>query len=190
MQKFKTKIRGARNFILGMAVMALIFAAVMTVSAQMRTMQATLLFNDIKITLDGETITPADQHGNAVEPFIIDGTVYLPVRGIANALGLGVDWDDESYTVILTNPDPNLVGSWSWTGIQYYTFEENGTGTMAGSAIRWWTSNGVLYICTTPASCRGTCSAPSEWIYEITGDQLTLTNRRNTAMSYTYTKQD
>lgn len=54
---------------------------------------ATLNYNDIKITVDGKQVTPKDANGNTVEPFIIDGTTYLPVRGIASALGLDVSWD-------------------------------------------------------------------------------------------------
>lgn len=64
--------------------------------------QATLTYDGIKITLDGAAIVPTDANGNAIEPFAIDGTNYLPVRGIANALGLGVDWDGATKTVKLT----------------------------------------------------------------------------------------
>ena len=46
-----------------------------------------------------------DANGNYVEPFIIDGTTYLPVRGIASALGLNVGWDGATKTVLLTTPE-------------------------------------------------------------------------------------
>lgn len=59
------------------------------------------IFNNIKITLNGNNITPQDANGNIVEPFIIDGTTYLPVRAISNALGLNVDWDSSTNTVVL-----------------------------------------------------------------------------------------
>ncbi len=65
--------------------------------------EATLNYNDIKITLNGEAMTPTDANGAAVEPFIIDGTTYLPVRAVANALGLTVSWDGETKTVLLSN---------------------------------------------------------------------------------------
>ena len=44
---------------------------------------------------------PKDANGNTVEPFIIDGTTYLPVRAVSNALGLNVGWDDATSTVSL-----------------------------------------------------------------------------------------
>ena len=64
----------------------------------------TLYYRDIKITLNGSEVTPTDVNGNYVEPFIIDGTTYLPVRGVANALGLDVGWDEATSTVSLETP--------------------------------------------------------------------------------------
>lgn len=60
---------------------------------------ATAVYNNIKIVVDGTTVTPKDVNGNIVDPFIIDGTTYLPVRALANALGQGVEWDQETSTV-------------------------------------------------------------------------------------------
>lgn len=83
-------------------IIVIVSALVLTVSASTGTVQRTLSYNDIKITLDGQEITPLDANGNSVEPFIIDGTTYLPVRGIASALGLDVNWDQTSKTVQLS----------------------------------------------------------------------------------------
>lgn len=82
----------------------LVFLLAKTVSASTETIEKELSYNDIKITLDGQEITPLDAAGNYVEPFIIDGTTYLPVRGISSALGLDVSWDGKAKTVILTTP--------------------------------------------------------------------------------------
>lgn len=83
-------------------IVVMISALALTVSASTGAVQRTLSYNDIKITLDGQAITPLDANGNSVEPFIIDGTTYLPVRGIASALGLDVNWDQTSKTVQLS----------------------------------------------------------------------------------------
>ena len=74
-----------------------------TAAGTHQTVALTLTFRDIKITLDGEPITPTDVNGNVTEPFILEGTTYLPLRGIANALGLDVDWDGDTSTAILTS---------------------------------------------------------------------------------------
>ena len=65
--------------------------------------QLSASYNDIKITLDGERLIPKDPNGNVIEPFIVDGTTYLPLRAVAEAVGLNVGWDGNTSTVILTS---------------------------------------------------------------------------------------
>lgn len=73
------------------------FAANISKSAQ-------LIYNDIKITINGNAVTPLDATGNAVEAFTIDGTTYLPVRAVSSSLGMDVNWDSATKTVALTTP--------------------------------------------------------------------------------------
>lgn len=63
-----------------------------------------LEYRDISVTLDGEKLDLRDAQGNPVEPFMFDGTNYLPVRALAEALGLEVAWDSATNTVVLTTP--------------------------------------------------------------------------------------
>lgn len=60
-----------------------------------------VLMNGIKIVVDGQRLNPTDANGNMVEPFIYNGTTYLPVRAVANAMGKAVYWDGPNYTVYL-----------------------------------------------------------------------------------------
>ncbi len=92
------------SFIAGMLTMALLSGLVGTAYAAHQK-QATLNYSGIQIALDGEPVTPKDAAGNPVEPFSIDGTTYLPVRAIGEALGLEVGWDGSTNTVILTSPE-------------------------------------------------------------------------------------
>jgi len=96
------KLIYAKGFILGVVFSLIIATLIIPGIASNGSREATLSYRDIKITLDGEEIVPTDVEGNPVEPFIIDGTTYLPVRGISSALNLGVDWDGETSTVLLT----------------------------------------------------------------------------------------
>lgn len=66
-----------------------------------RTLRAS--YPGVKIILDGKNITPKDVNGKVVEPFIVGGTTYLPLRAIASSLGLGVNWDQATKTVTLTS---------------------------------------------------------------------------------------
>lgn len=61
----------------------------------------TAFYNGIKIYVDGDRITPKDGNGKIVEPFIYDGTTYLPVRAVSEALGKQVTWDEKSNSVYI-----------------------------------------------------------------------------------------
>ena len=93
----KEKLKG---IIIGIVIGVMITAS--SVIASSGAIQKLLHYNDIKITMNGNEIRPADANGNYVEPFIIDGTTYLPVRAVSNALGLYVDWDANTNTVKLS----------------------------------------------------------------------------------------
>lgn len=53
----------------------------------------------IKMVVDGVAVTPKDGNGNVVEPFASNGTTYLPVRAVAEALGKEVTWDGATSTI-------------------------------------------------------------------------------------------
>ncbi len=84
------------------AALAVLLLAGTALAAQGQ-VKAQLNYRDIQITLDGEKIDPKDANGKSTEPFIIDGTTYLPDRAIAEALGLDVSWDDATNTVKLVS---------------------------------------------------------------------------------------
>lgn len=96
----KGKLSG---FAAGVLFTVLVMGLIGTASASRMSRTAELYYSDIKVTLDGQEVRLVDAGGNPVEPFIIDGTTYLPVRAIAGALGLEVGWNGETSTVILTS---------------------------------------------------------------------------------------
>ena len=57
------------------------------------------VYMNVKLVIDGEEIVPKDVNGNVVEPFIYNGTTYLPVRAIGEAFDKDVHWDGETATV-------------------------------------------------------------------------------------------
>ena len=67
--------------------------------------QLNAMYRDIKVIVNGIQIDPRDVIGDPVEPFIVDGTVYVPVRAISEALGMEVEWIGEESTVNITNPN-------------------------------------------------------------------------------------
>jgi len=92
-----------KGFVCGF--MAAILVVVMGTTALAATVrQLNASYSGIKISLDGVEFVPKDANGTVVEPFIVDGTTYLPVRAVASAFGLDVAWDGATQTVILTTP--------------------------------------------------------------------------------------
>lgn len=52
-------------------------------------------FDNIKILLNGKEIETKDAKGNIVEPFILDGTTYVPIRVVAESFNKLVKWDKD-----------------------------------------------------------------------------------------------
>lgn len=94
-----------KGFISGVLVTLLMIGTIGTAAATTGKKTAELEYNNIKVTLDGTSVKLVDVNGNPVEPFIIGGTTYLPVRALASALGLNVSWDAATSTVILSSEE-------------------------------------------------------------------------------------
>ncbi|MBQ9734047.1 MAG: copper amine oxidase N-terminal domain-containing protein, partial [Clostridia bacterium] len=57
-------------------------------------------YRDISVTLDGKAVELGDS-----EPFIMNGSTYLPLRAIGEALGLTVKWEGAASSVHLFSPE-------------------------------------------------------------------------------------
>lgn len=97
-----------------------------------------VLFDNIKIVIDGEEIEAKDANGTKVEPFVYNGTTYLPVRAVGNAIGKEVSWDGVEKVVYLGAKPGNtenwldVCGPYQYTRGEEYTLEENKYFTMSG----------------------------------------------------------
>lgn len=109
-----------KGFLSGLVTAAILLAFVTSAYAAYQR-QATLDYTGIKITLNGQPVTPADANGDPVEPFAMEGTTYLPVRAIANALGLGVEWEQATQTVKLTGGGALVSDQQAQTATESYS---------------------------------------------------------------------
>ena len=91
--------RTGKGFVTGVLTTALLFGAAGTAYSAVKEAMIPVSYHNIKIMLDGKELEPKDPNGNAVEPFIYEGTTYLPLRAVAEALGKDVVWDGENYVV-------------------------------------------------------------------------------------------
>ena len=103
----------------------------------------------ITVKYNGEVQTMTDAAGNTVYPVSYNGTTYLPVRAVSNMLGVVVDWDGETQTVLLrklvgdtpnvskndvfngavTSPDAETIGEnhigYDWIEIDWSTVSDS-----------------------------------------------------------------
>ena len=101
----------------------LILTLSVTVFAKSISEQAEIFYNNIKIYINGAEIVPKDGNGNIVEPFIMNGTTYLPVRAISNALGQDVEWDGATQSVYIGKKDQTKPDNYL-DRIQYNDYRE------------------------------------------------------------------
>lgn len=69
-----------------------------------QTIKATLS-PDVTVKYNGEVQTMKDATGTVVYPVLYNGTTYLPIRAVSNMLGIAVDWDQATRTVLLGETD-------------------------------------------------------------------------------------
>ena len=124
MKKFQLK-----GFVAGVMTCLLTIGIIGTAAATTGKRNVNISYDNIKVTLNGNEVALVDAEGYYVEPFLIDGTTYLPVRAVATALGLDVGWDGATKTVKLTTklatPVGTLVLDKNDVKIYYNGVEEN-----------------------------------------------------------------
>ncbi len=58
-------------------------------------------YDNIKVYKDNVLCELKDANGTVIEPFIYNGTTYMPVRGTANIAGMDVTWEGGTKSVYL-----------------------------------------------------------------------------------------
>lgn len=97
------RVSSLRRAFCALLSLALVVALTGTALATKGTQSLQADYTDIKVMLDGEYLVLTDVNGKTVEPFAVAGTTYLPVRAVAGALGLNVEWQADTSTVALTS---------------------------------------------------------------------------------------
>ncbi|MCM3760975.1 copper amine oxidase N-terminal domain-containing protein [Alkalihalobacillus oceani] len=55
----------------------------------------------ISFVIDGSNWVPTDQNNEKLAPITYQNTTYLPIRAVSEALGVAVDWDQQTQTISL-----------------------------------------------------------------------------------------
>lgn len=94
--------------IIGMVIMAIISTTAIPVMAALAQKQITVS-TGVNIYVDDVKLNPVDANGKPVEVFIHNGTTYLPVRAVSQALGKPVSWEGKTNSVYIGKHDASVI---------------------------------------------------------------------------------
>jgi len=119
------KFEKTKYFILGMLLTVVIFNFASPAFAALAT-KTIQVATGVNIYIDDVKLDPKDASGNPVEPFVYNGTTYLPVRAIGEAYGKVVQWDGSTSSVYVGKHDSSepaiLLQDLDWfTGEDFHT---------------------------------------------------------------------
>lgn len=100
---FKFSNEKTKGIVIGFCI-CLILTSVGPVIAANSKAKIDVVYDNIKLYVDGKLTIPTDAAGNKVEPFIYDGTTYLPARALSNALTnyeKEVSWNSDTSSIYI-----------------------------------------------------------------------------------------
>lgn len=124
-----------------------------TVYAISATKNISVTYDNIKVYKDNVLCELKDSNGSIIEPFIYNGTTYMPVRGTASLADMQVTWDGTNKSVYLwdemvpsgTNfmqecPPYETSGLYKYLSTKGDSFEMGGTKYSDG--LRFYSNSG------------------------------------------------
>ena len=70
------------------------------------------VYTGVDIYVDDLKLEPTDANGNPVEVFVYNGTTYLPVRAVSEAVGKTVQWEPKTNSVYLGDHKADKPAVW------------------------------------------------------------------------------
>ena len=110
----------------GSGLVLTVLIAALCVTATATSKRSIQVEDGIGITLNGAKFTPRNVNGKEVSVFLYNGTTYVPVRAICEAMGLDVSFNSATRTVVLTTADRTASqqqGSTGTASSNYITVE-------------------------------------------------------------------
>ena len=127
-------------------VLMLVFSTVVFAA---RRVNITVTYDNIKVVVDGNQVQfGKDTKGKQIEPFIYNGTTYLPLRAVGEALGKEVQWDKNTKTAYLGKTQVEAVERYLVDTLRPYDSGDAYTGVMgeAKNGIEGWPCSNKRYI--------------------------------------------
>ena len=115
-------MKKVRTFLVGFLTAVILMGLALPAIAAGGTVSWDNVFVGVDVVIDGEKAEVKDESGSPVEAVLYKGTTYVPVQMMADALGLDLNWDQDSRTVYLgavpekPEPEPEPAGDAQYIG--------------------------------------------------------------------------
>ena len=96
MKKFNGK-----SFLMGLLIGALVCSSIAVAFAATYTKNLEAYYRDIQVYLDDKPMGYTASNGAYAEPFIVDGTTYIPLRLFSEKLGQQVLWEESTNSIYI-----------------------------------------------------------------------------------------
>ena len=94
-------MKKSKQFISGFISATLIMVALISAVSFAGNQTVNAILSDIKIMLNGKEFIATNAKGEKLQPLIYNGSTYLPVKSISEAINLPVKWDPTTKTVFV-----------------------------------------------------------------------------------------
>lgn len=103
----------SKKKVLALTISALILLLSFGTTSYAQTIQSTLKaqFVSFKILMNGTQVTPKDSQGNTVQPLLVNGTTYLPIRAFGDLFAKNVDFDNSLKQISISDKPNNEIES-------------------------------------------------------------------------------
>lgn len=98
-------INNCKAFLSGVIVTLATIIFCNTVFAVATGTNISVFYNNIRIFIDGNEIKTKDVNGRSEEPFIFNGTTYVPIRLVSEAFNKIVQWDGDKKQILIADKE-------------------------------------------------------------------------------------
>ena len=172
------KQHNVRSFLAGVLVTLLVVS--MIPSALAAAGMKITVYPGVSIYMDDTKLNPTDANGKPVEAFIYNGTTYLPVRAVSEALDQVVQWDGSTKSVYIGKHASDKPAAWL-SQMDYFS----GAGSIGTAASEKDNTGATHYNCVTRSFTR-TYLLNGQYS-RITGVLYQTYDRRSNAIRYAET---
>ena len=117
-------MKKVRTFLVGFLTAVILMGLALPAIAAGGTVSWDNVFVGVGVVINGEKAEAKDENGSPLEAVLYKGTTYVPVQMMADALGLDLNWDQDSRTVYLgagapekPEPEPEPPADEQYIGI-------------------------------------------------------------------------